>query len=124
MAVTWKMAFEPCMVVTFVGWLVMTGGVLEVTSVISELLLFAELGSAVTELMVTTFVTRPRVCGVTVTVTLLTLPTATLPTEQMTVPFVKMHPGEAEEKVTIVGRESVTIVLKAGSGPTFVTAIV
>src|SRR2546430_308083 len=102
----------------------MIGGELVLTRVTIELLLFAELGSEVTELMVMTLVIGVRVCGVTVTVTLLMPPAATLPTEQMTMPFVKMHPGEADEKVTLPGKASVTVVLKAGSGPMFVTAMV
>jgi hypothetical protein len=94
--------------------LVTTGGVT----------LFVEFGSPVGELTVATLVSVPFAGTVTVTVTLLTWPLASVPKLQFTTPLVLAPPPEALTNVTPNGNVSVTTTLLALDGPKFVTEIV
>src|ERR1051326_8824056 len=92
---------------TLVGCKVNTGGRLVLTVVKFVLELLAKAGSGNSELTVTTLVTKPAANGVTVTVTPLESPAFIAPRLQITMPFVKMHPGDAEAKLTLEGMASV-----------------
>jgi hypothetical protein len=92
----------------------MTGGVM----------LFVLFGSTVGELTLATLVNEPLAGAVTVTVTLLTWPLASVPKLQFTTPLVLTPPPVALTNVTLAGRLSVTITLPALDGPKFVTDIV
>ena len=90
---------------------VMTGGV-------TLLVLF---GSPVGELMLAVLVSEPLAGAVTVTVTLLTWPLASVPILQFTTPLAFTPPPLALTNVTVAGNVSVTVTLLALEGPKFVT---
>ena len=90
------------------GCKVNVGGRFVVTLVTFVLELLARLGSSNVEPTLTIFVTNPTACGVTVTVTPLESPAFIVPRVQITMPFVKTQPGDAEENVTLAGIASVT----------------
>jgi hypothetical protein len=86
--------------------------------------LFVLLGSTVGELAPATLVNVPEAGAVTVTVTLLTWPLASVPNVQLTTPLVFTPPPVALTNVTPNGSVSVTTTLLALDGPKFVTDIV
>jgi hypothetical protein len=86
--------------------------------------LFVLFGSTVGELALAVFVSVPEAGAVTVTVTLLTWPLASVPRLQLTTPLVFNPPPEALTKLTPNGNVSVTTTLLALDGPKFVTDIV
>src|SRR5664280_1155068 len=92
----------------------MTGGVT----------LFVELGSPVGVLTLAVLVSEPLAGAVTVTVTLLTWPLASVPKLQLTLPLLLTPPPVALTNMTLAGRVSVTTTLLALDGPKFVTEIV
>jgi hypothetical protein len=81
-------------------------------------------GSPVGELTLAVFVNEPLAGAVTVTLTLLTWPLASVPKLQFTTPLLLAPPPVAETKVTPSGNVSVTTTLLALDGPKFVTEIV
>ncbi len=93
---------------------VLTGGVT----------LFVESGSLVGEATLAVLFSVPLVGAVTVTVTLLTAPLASVPNDQFTTPLLSMPLPLADTKVTPAGKVSVTTTLLAVDGPKFVTEIV
>ena len=92
----------------------MTGGVT----------LLVLLGSPVGELTLAVLVNVPLAGAVTVTVTLLTWPLASVPRLQFTTPLLFTPPPLALTNVTLAGNVSVTTTLLALEGPKFVTEIV
>jgi hypothetical protein len=86
--------------------------------------LFVLLGSTVGELAPATLVSEPLAGAVTVTVTLLTWPLASVPRLQLTTPLVLIPLPLADTNVTVAGNVSVTTTLLALDGPKFVTDIV
>jgi hypothetical protein len=86
--------------------------------------LFVLFGSTVGELTLAALVSVPEAGAVTVTVTLLTWPLASVPKLQFTTPLVLTPPPEALTNVTPNGSVSVTTTLPALEGPKFVTDIV
>jgi hypothetical protein len=86
--------------------------------------LFVEFGSTVGELTLAVFVSVPLAGAVTVTVTLLTWPLASVPRLQLTTPLLLAPPPLALTNVTPKGSVSVTTTLLALDGPKFVTDIV
>jgi hypothetical protein len=86
--------------------------------------LFVLLGSTVGELAPATLVNVPEAGAVTVTVTLLTWPLASVPNVQLTTPLLLAPPPLALTNVTPNGNVSVTTTLLALDGPKFVTDIV
>jgi hypothetical protein len=86
--------------------------------------LFVLLGSPVGELTVATLVNEPLAGAVTVTVTLLTWPLASVPRLQLTTPLLFNPLPLALTKLTPAGNVSVTTTLLALDGPKFVTDIV
>src|SRR5512143_584523 len=97
----------------------MMGGALTVVTLVAELL--AGLGSGVKVATVRILVIGPPTLGVTTTVKLLALPLARGPTVAATSPPRLTHPGEAETKVTLAGKVSVSVTLDAVAGPRLVT---
>jgi hypothetical protein len=93
---------------------VMTGGVT----------LFVLFGSPVGELTLAVLVSVPLAGTVTVTLTLLTWPLASVPNVQFTTPLLLTPPPLADTKITAAGNVSVTVTLLALEGPKFVTEIV
>ena len=86
--------------------------------------LFVLFGSPVGELTAATLVSVPLAGAVTVTVTLLTWPLASVPNVQFTTPLLLAPPPVALTNVTVAGNVSVTVTLLAVEGPKFVTEIV
>jgi len=86
--------------------------------------LFVELGSPVGELTLAVLVREPLAGAVTVTLTLLTWPLASVPRLQLTTPLLLAPPPLALTNVTPNGNVSVTVTLLALEGPKFVTEIV
>ena len=86
--------------------------------------LFVEFGSPVGVLTLATLVNEPLAGAVTVTVTLLTWPFASVPRLQLTTPLLFTPPPVALTNVTVAGRVSVTTTPLALEGPKFVTDIV
>jgi hypothetical protein len=86
--------------------------------------LFVLLGSPVGVLTLAVFVSEPPTGAVTVTVTLLTWPLASVPNVQLTTPLLLAPPPLALTNVTVAGNVSVTTTLLALDGPKFVTEIV
>jgi hypothetical protein len=82
------------------------------------------LGSPVGELTLAVLVSEPLAGAVTVTVTLLTWPLASVPNVQVTTPLLLAPPPVALTNVTVAGNVSVTTTLLALDGPKFVTEIV
>src|SRR5215471_751769 len=97
---TWKVALPPCGTMMFVGCRVKVGGKFVTTLVTFVLELLAVAGSSNSEPTVTILVTEPTANGVTVIVTPLESPAFIAPMLQITMPLVKTHPGDAEEKAT------------------------
>ena len=93
---------------------VLTGGVT----------LFVESGSLVGEATLAVLFSVPLVGAVTVTVTLLTAPLASVPNDQFTVPLLLTPLPLAETKITPAGKVSVTTTPLAADGPKLVTEIV
>ena len=85
--------------------------------------LFAGLESRVSESAVTEFVNEPEAVAVTVSVMLVELPAVKVPTGQMRAPET-FEPREAETKLTLAGKVSVTITPLASVEPRFATVIV
>ena len=81
-------------------------------------------GSPVGVLTLAVFVSVPLAGAVTVTVTLLTWPLASVPRLQLTTPLVLTPPPLALTNVTVAGKVSVTTTPLALDGPKFVTEIV
>jgi hypothetical protein len=86
--------------------------------------LFVLFGSTVGVLTLAVFVSVPLAGAVTVTVTLLTWPLASVPNVQFTTPLLLAPPPLALTNVTPNGSVSVTTTLLALEGPKFVTDIV
>ena len=86
--------------------------------------LFVLFGSPVGELTLATLVNVPLAGAVTVTVTLLTWPFASVPRLQLTTPLLFTPLPVALTNVTLAGNVSVTTTLLALDGPKFVTDIV
>ncbi len=93
---------------------VLTGGVT----------LFVRIGSPVGEDTLAVLFSVPLAGAVTVTVTLLTAPLASVPNDQFIVPLLLTPLPLAETKVTPAGKVSVTTTLLADDGPKFVTEMV
>jgi hypothetical protein len=94
------------------------------TVVVADAELLAGLGSASLAETVAVLVTVPAAVGVTTMVRVEEAPTARLPTLQLTVPLALVHPDDADPKVTLPGRVSVTDTPLAGLGPLLVTTTV
>jgi hypothetical protein len=86
--------------------------------------LFVLFGSPVGVPTLAVFVSVPLAGAVTVTVTLLTWPLASVPRLQLTTPLVFTPPPVALTNVTPNGNVSVTVTPLALEGPKFVTEIV
>jgi len=93
---------------------VLTGGVM----------LFVRSGSLVGEATLAVLFNVPLAGAVTVTVTLLTAPLASVPKDQFTTPLLFKPLPLADTNVTPAGKESVTTTLVAADGPKLVTEIV
>ena len=93
---------------------VVTGGVV----------LFVVFGSLVGEDTLAVLFNVPLVGAVTVTVTLLTAPLASVPKDQFTIPLLSMPFPLADTKVSPAGKVSVTTTPLAEEGPKLVTEIV
>jgi hypothetical protein len=113
--VTEKLAFPPTFATWFVGWVVILGATY--TGVVITAALLLVLGSEVDEDTVTEFVSTPSRFGLTVRRILLVLPAARESIEQVIALPRLMHPGDAETKVTLLGKESVTAIFEAPAGP-------
>jgi hypothetical protein len=83
--------------------------------------LFVLFGSPVGELTLAALVNEPLAGAVTVTVTLLTWPFASVPKLQLTTPLLFNPPPVALTNVTPSGNVSVTVTLLALDGPKFGT---
>src|SRR6202142_1687884 len=96
-----------------------------VTVVITgRLVLLVRLGSPVGVLTLAMLVRLPEAGAVTVTVTLLVWPLASVPRVQLTTPLLFKPPLVALTKVTVAGRLSVTTTPPALEGPKLVTDMV
>src|SRR5260370_824396 len=85
--------------------------------VVGDAVVFAVFGSGSLPLTVAVLVMVPAVAGaVALMVNVALAPEARLPTEQVTVPAVFVHPVLAETKATPLGRVSVTVTPGAGGG--------
>ena len=83
------------------------------TAVIALAELFARLDSSVVVATIATLVRKPPpTVGVTIIVSV-TVALLTVPKLQTTVPPMLVHPGEADTKVTLAGKVSVTVTLAA-----------
>ena len=98
-----------------------TGVTVVITGRVTLLVL---LGSPVGVLTLAMFVNVPLAGAVTVTVTLLTWPLASVPRLQLTTPLLFTPPPVALTNVTVAGKVSVTTTPLALEGPKFVTDIV
>src|SRR5579862_2527911 len=87
------------------------------------LVLFVRFGSLVGEATRAVLFSVPLVGAVTVTVTLLTAPLASVPNDQFTVPALLTPLPLADTKVTLAGKVSVTTTPLAADGPKLVTEI-
>ena len=88
------------------------------------LVLFVRSGSLVGEATLAVLFNVPLAGAVTVTVTLLTAPLASVPNDQFTVPLLLTPLPLADANVTPAGNVSVTTTLLAADGPKLVTEIV